>query len=314
MEKRALVYPGVGSQQIGMGKDFFDTYPQVKETFEEAGDVLGIDMAALCFDDANKDELARLERSQAALVTVGYATAQVYKQEIGITPEYCMGHSLGEYSALCGAGVIRFRDALEIVKVRGEILTGVAQRQDGLMAWVINLDKVIVQQVCDESREKGIDVYISAYDAPTQTSISGPKEQVISVGRELEKNGAIVYPLKLSGPFHSPLMEEAALKLRSVLEKYEYNDPLYPVIANHNAELYGDKDSVVENLSLQLMKPVRWQASVDYLLRQDIRFAVEMGPDRVLKHLIQNNTSDIRVFSLGSLKNLNAFKEDPINA
>lgn len=309
MAKSVFLFPGVGSQHVGMGKEFFENFKVVRDTFEEAGDVLKMDLVKTCFSEAGKTDLSGLRVSQSSLLTLSAATFRLYMEEIGHPPQYCMGHSLGEYSALYSAGVVRFTDVLAIVQQRGDILDDVAASRNGIMAWVINLDNTIVEKICRERLEEGEEIYISAYDAPKQSSISGAKEVVMSTGRILEKEGAIVYPLKLNGPFHSPLVKPAAERLCSVLSQYEYRQPIYPVIANHSATPYESKESVIDNLCLQLVRPVHWQNSVRYLLEQGIQFAVELGPDRVLKHLMKSNTDSIGTFSLGNMKDLNVIKE-----
>lgn len=308
MKKCIFMFPGVGSQHVGMGKEFYENFPVVKDTFAEAGDILEIDMAHLCFSETAKEELHKLENSQFALLTMGVATFRLFMAEIGERPQSCLGHSLGEYSALCSAGVLTFHDALKIVKQRGKILNEIAMTQEGIMAWVINLDNQVVEKICRRQLKENWKVYVSAYDAPKQSSISGIKDHVLQTGRMLEKEGAIVYPLKLSGPFHSPLMKAASDEFKSVLQQYTYNKPVYPVIANYNAGLYEGNDGVIDNLALQLMSPIRWQDSVNFLIKEGINIAFELGPDRVLKHLLQNNTDLIRAFSIGNMKDLEKVK------
>lgn len=309
IEKIAFMFPGVGSQCPGMGKDFYHQFKIARETFAEAGDVLKMDLERLCFSSSEEKELGKLENSQIALLTVSTAIQRVYKEEIRLAPRFCLGHSLGEYSALCCADIMKFSDALNIVKERGRILSQAASTMEGIMAWVINLDSKITKKICGESQAQGEEIYISAYDSPTQSSISGSKASVRKVGRKLEKQGAIVYPLKLTGPFHSPLMKKAAAQMRRILSQYEYNPPAYPVIANRDARLYQDKTSVIENLSMQLIQPICWQASVEYLLQQEITTAIEMGPDKVLKHILKNNISSIGMYSLGNMKDLEIIKD-----
>jgi [acyl-carrier-protein] S-malonyltransferase len=175
---------------------------------------------------------------------------------------------------------------------------------------VINLDIEIVQQVCREKTATGENIYISAYDSPTQCSISGHTDILMKTARELEKKGAIVYPLKLNGPFHSPLMQSAADKMKSILEQYNYIQPQYQVIANRNAQPYENAESVVENLSLQLISPIRWQASIQYLLDQGVEIAVEIGPKNVLKFLMPKNTDKILTFTTDNQKDLDLIRED----
>lgn len=310
MKKIVFMFPGVGSQYVGMGKEFYDSYNVVRETFAEASDVLKKDFSGLCFSDSSKDELKELGNAQLALVVLSVATYRVYMQEIGVPPQYCMGHSLGEYSALCCAGVIRFPDVLRLIKERGSIIKNVAVSLDGTMMWVINIDVQTVGKICKEFSREGEEVFVSAYDSPSQLSISGQNGSVMKAARKLEENGALVYPLKLSGPFHCPLMRRAAEEMRAVLQQYNYYPPVYPVIANRNAQLYSDPQKVIDNLSLQLISPVRWQASILYLLSQEVEMAIEMGPKDVLKFLLEKNSDAIRTFTLDNNDDLNNLKEE----
>jgi [acyl-carrier-protein] S-malonyltransferase len=208
---------------------------------------------------------------------------------------------LGEYSALCCSGVISFADALELVRQRGMIISKVSEPLDGTMMWVINLEAEKVEKVCREvsrDKENKKKVYVSAYDTPTQTSISGRKDVVMTAARRLEQEGAIVYPLMFSGPFHSPLMEEAARQMKTVLQQFTFGDPVYPVIANRNARPYEGKESVIDNLSLQLVSPIRWRDSMDYAAAQEITIAIEMGPKDVLKFLLKKSTPTIQPFTI----------------
>ena len=304
MKKIAFLFPGVGSQYVGMSKTLYDNFKIFKETIQEAGDILKKDFASLSFSKDKKEELDRFDIAQLTLLTFSTAAYRVYMQEIGIRPHYCMGHSLGEYSALCNAGVIQFPDALELVQQRGLILKEVSSGLDGTMMWVINLDSKIVEEVCRETSKQGKEIYVSAYDSPTQTSISGHTDVLMKTAKELEQKGAIVYPLKLSGPFHSPLMKEASERMTAVLRQYEYKNPQYPVIANRNAQPYTDAESVVDNLSLQLISPISWRASVEFLLEQQVQIAVEIGPKNVLKFLMAKNCDTIRVYTTDNQKDL----------
>ncbi|MCP5106047.1 MAG: ACP S-malonyltransferase [bacterium] len=308
MEKIVFMFPGVGSQYTGMGKAFYQDFKVVRETFEEAGDALHFDMAELCFSPDEKDKLARLEYSQAALVTLSMATFRVWKEEIAVEPRFGIGHSLGEYSALCCAGAVPFADALNIVSRRGLIINEVSASLEGTMMWVVNLESKIVEDICREvSAEKA--VYVSAYDTPTQTSISGFTGAVMTAAGKLEKAGAIVYPLKMSGPFHSPLMKEASERLRTVLEGYSFSEPLFTVIANQNAQPYQGAGSIIENLSLQLIQPIRLQSSIDVVLEQGATLAVEMGPKNVLKFLMQKNSPAFPAYSTDNPGELQTLKD-----
>jgi [acyl-carrier-protein] S-malonyltransferase len=309
MEKIALMFPGVGAQQVGMGKSFYDRYQVVRETLAEAGDVLKMDFFRLCFSKESENELNRLENAQLALVAVEVAFFRVYMQELGIEPHLCLGHSLGEYPALCSAGVISFPDTLTLVKERGRLLAEAASTLGGMMAWVINLDYKIVERVIARDAAGQNHVFVSAYDSPTQSSISGPRDAVLQVGRELEKEGAIVYPLKLSGPFHSPLMTAAADNFNACLRQFSYHPPRCPIIANQNASPYTH-GNVVENLTSQLTRPVLWQESLHRLREQQVKTAVEIGPGQVLKHLCKNNSIDLTVHSFEKNEHLENLKKN----
>lgn len=311
-KKIAFLFPGVGSQYIGMSKSLFDNFKIFKETIEEAGDILQMDLPGMCFLPGKKGEVDKLENAQAILAAFSMASYRVYMQEIGIPPLFCMGHSLGEYSALCSAGVMKFPDTLKLVRERGAAVSETAAGINGTMMWVINLDIKVLEEVCGDTSMKveGQEVYISAYDSPTQASISGHTDVLMKTARVLEQKGAIVYPLKLSGPFHCPLMKGAAEKMKGILQQYEFDPPGCTVIANRDALPYKDAGSVIDNLSLQLISPIRWRASIEYLLEQGVDIAVEMGPKNVLKFLMQKNTDAIRVFTTDNDRDLEAIRSE----
>jgi [acyl-carrier-protein] S-malonyltransferase len=172
------------------------------------------------------------------------------------------------------------------------------------MAWIVNLDTKIVETLCKEASKEGQEVYVSAYDSPTQTSISGHTDVLMKVAGELEKKGAIVYPLKLNGPFHSPLMKDAAEEMRTILGQYAYKAPKYPMIANRNAIPYEGMEHIIDNLSLQLISPIRWRDSIEYLLKQYVEIAIEIGPKNVLKFLMAKNTDSILTYTTDNEKDL----------
>lgn len=304
MNKVVFLFPGVGSQYVGMGKSLYENFPIFREAVEEVGDILKLDFNQLFFSPKKKEELNKLENAQSALLTASIATYRIFMQEIGIQPHYCMGHSLGEYSALCAAGVIRFRDALKLVRDRALVVNAAAEGVNGTMMWVVNLDVEILENVCRDAAEQEQEVYISAYDSPTQASISGHTDTLMKVAKGLEKKGAIVYPLKFNGPFHCPLMKEAAEKMKPILQQYHYEKPRYTVIANRDALPYNDAESVVDNLSLQLISPIHWKASVEYLVEQKVDIAIEMGPKNVLKFLMQKNPGSLQTYTMDNTKDL----------
>lgn len=300
--KIALVFPGVGSQHTNMAKSFYDNAQVARETFEEASDTLKMNMAEICFLKEYADKLNDIDISQLALVTASIAIYRVFVKEMGLSPSYCLGHSLGEYSALCAGGVVEFTDALQIVKQRGRIIKETISLYDGTMIWVINIDKNTVKEVCEDHAESGSEVYISAYDSPTQCSVSGNNNAIKKLTQSLESRGAIVYPLKMSGPFHSPLMVRAADEMKAVLQKYGYNPPECDVISNYSTLPYTGVESVIDNLSKQLISPIKWQESVTYLVENNVKYVIEIGPKDVLKFLIKNITPLLTSYSFNNFK------------
>jgi [acyl-carrier-protein] S-malonyltransferase len=292
-----------------MGEYLFNNYPEVRDAFEEAGDVLAINLKSLCFNPSQKEALNRLENAQVALVALSVGMYGVYRRETGVEPFCCLGHSLGEYSALCCAGGIAYADVLRLVRERGAIINRAASALQGTMMWVINQEVEKVEQLCREALSQGNAVYVSAYDTPFQCSISGATDAVVSVARTLEKMGALIFPLKLSGPFHSPLMQQAAAEMSGVLAQYRYHPLRCPVIANRNAAPYQGVDQLPENLARQLVSPVRWKDSLDYLVAQGVTTAVEIGPKDVLQFLVKKNTDRIRAYPFNKADDVQAVKE-----
>lgn len=308
MSNIIFMFPGVGSHYFGMGKTLYDNFSVAKPAFEEASDAVKMDIAKLCFSPDCKDELQTLKNSQIALVCVGVTTYRVFMEEIGLLPAFSMGYSLGEYSALVCAGAIQFKDALQMVQERGEVVSDVAKKIAGTMAWVTNIDSQTVEKICEEVSRIGEEVYVSAYDSPLKTSISGTNTAIRKAGDKVVEAGGIAIPIKMSGPFHSPLMKEAASKFKGILSNYNYQQPQYPVISNYTAHPFTDRASISQNLSLQLVSPIRWQESLQYGLSRGTDVAIELGPKTVLKYLLESNTKEYPVYSFDKAEDLQAIK------
>lgn len=308
MKKIAFVYPGVGSQHVGMGKKFYKQYAVVRSVVDEASDFLGINLYKKWQDPSNKERINDLNFAQISLVTLSYASYQLLKEQTSLQSDLMIGHSLGEYSALCCDGIIEFTDALQLVQQRGKFINEASSRQKGTMLWVIDLDTKIVEEVCKSLREQQVYVYISSYDSSMQCGISCLEKDIPIIAQSLEARDAIVYPLNLSGPFHSPLMMEASEALGKVLDGYEFRTlDNNRVIANGTGLPYTN--NVKDHLKTQLISPVRWFQSLTYLEQQGVNTIVEIGPKEILKYLVAKGGKPFQTFSFNKPEHIDELSE-----
>lgn len=295
MNKLAFLFPGQGAQYIGMGSNLCENFSVAGQVFDEANEALDFDLKKLCLQ-GSMDELTKTENTQPAILTASVAAFKVYMQEIGIKPDYTAGHSLGELSALCCAGGIQFADAVRLVRQRGRLMQQAVPEGIGSMAAVSGVEKEIIEKECYLVSNEGNIVVVSNYNSLEQIVISGHVKAVNAVGEQLKSMGARVVYLKVSAPFHSPLMQPASDSFREELKKYNFCEMEWPVISNVTAKPYHGKDQIIDYLSVQITNPVKWQSTIEYLQNSGINKAVEMGPKTVLKNLLRSNTS-IAVFS-----------------
>jgi [acyl-carrier-protein] S-malonyltransferase len=292
----AFVFPGQGSQRVGMGKALAAQYPVCRETFEQADAALGESMSRLCFEGP-ADVLTLTENTQPAIVAVSIAVFRLLKS-CGIAPAFVAGHSLGEYSANVAAGTISFADALRTVRRRGRYMQEAVPVGEGAMAAVIGLDVDTVSRACAEAAEGEV-VSPANLNAPGQVTIAGSRAAVTRVGERLKSLGARrVIPLAVSAPFHCALMKPAASRLEADLRELVVSDPTVPVVANVDATLKRDASAAIEALVSQVTSPVRWEDVVRRLLASGVRTFVEVGPGRVLSGLIKKIDRTVRVVSV----------------
>lgn len=301
MIKKAFLFPGQGSQYVGMGKALWEQFKVAADVFEQASDALGEDVRKLCFDSP-LEELTLTQNAQPAILTVSKAMYEVFLQEVGVTPEIMAGHSLGEISALTCAGAIDFSDAVKIARKRGQFMQQVVEPGKGLMAAVQTRDVAKLDEICTEASTEDSIVSISNYNTGVQTVISGDKKAVETAMEMIEKEGMKATLLNVSAPFHCPLMKPAAEMLGEELKKYTFHDPSCIVLSNVTATPYEGKDSIVENLTKQLLMPVQWVDSMKYMKRSMIRYGVELGPKDVLKKMMKKNIADIPVIAYDDTK------------
>lgn len=298
----ALLFPGQGSQYIGMGKSLTEEFPVARRTFEEADEVLKIKLSSLCFEDESS-KLTRTEYTQPALLTASVAAYRVYMDEIGLQPDYAAGHSLGEFAALTCSGAISFADTLQIVRHRGLLMQEVDPNGLGVMTAIGQADRKRAEELCVQISTKEKPVVIGCYNAPEQLVLSGHQEAVNKVAERLGTEGVTINPLKVSSSFHSPMMKPAADQFNKILSTYSFSPGDYPVISNVTA-LPHESDHLMELLTRQMTEPVRWQESIEYLQLQNVKIAIELGPKQVLQNVMKKITDSIITVSLGEASDI----------
>ena len=300
----AFMFPGQGSQAVGMGRAFAETSGAAKRIFEEANDALGFDLRRVMFEGPEAD-LALTANTQPAVLTASVAAA-VACAERGITPALAAGHSLGEYSAHVAAGTVSFADAVRIVRRRGRYMQEAVPVGRGAMAAILGLDADRVTQACDEAAEGDV-VAPANLNAPGQVVIAGSTEAVARAGERAKALGAKrVIMLFVSAPFHCALMKPAEDRLAPELRALPWSIPRVPVIANVDAEAKTDGPSSIEALVRQVSSPVRWEDVVRRLASSGVRAYVEVGPGTVLSGLVRKIDRSARVANLESPADLEA--------
>ena len=284
MSKFAIVFPGQGSQTVGMLADLAEQFDVVKQTFAEASDALGYDLWTLV-QDGPVEDLNQTQRTQPALLTASVAIWRVWQQQGGAQPVVLAGHSLGEYSALVCAGVIDFQSAVKLVELRGKLMQEAVPAGIGAMSAIIGLDNDAIAAACAQAAEDQVCSPVN-FNSPGQVVIAGNKEAVVRANVLCKEAGAKrALPLPVSVPSHCALMKPAADKLAIALEGLAFNAPTIPVI--NNADVATEIDPVAIKLALvkQLYNPVRWTETVERMASEGVEELLEMGPGKVLTGL-----------------------------
>ena len=279
-----MVFPGQGSQAVGMLKDLAENYSVVKSTFDEASQVLGYDLWTLV-QAGPAEELNKTWQTQPALLAASVAIYRVWQSINGPQPEFMAGHSLGEYSALVCAGVIDFKDAIKLVELRGKLMQEAVPSGTGAMFAIIGLDNDSIQKACEQAAQGQIVAPVN-FNSPGQVVIAGNKEAVERAGALCKEAGAKrALPLAVSVPSHCALMKPAADKLATTLNNMTFNAPQFAVINNVDVKVESSADNIKAALIAQLYSPVRWTETVEEMAKQGVTLLVEMGPGKVLTGL-----------------------------
>ncbi|MCM1160571.1 MAG: ACP S-malonyltransferase [Roseburia sp.] len=298
MGKTAFMFPGQGAQYVGMGKDFYDTIPLCKEVFEKASKASGLDVEKLCFEE--NEQINITEYTQIAMLAAEVAMLRALEAK-GIKPDVTGGLSLGEYGALAASGVMSEEDVFKIVRKRG-IYMQEAVPTGGAMAAVLGLDTKVIEEVCDS-----IDgmVTIANYNCPGQIVITGEEKAIKEAMEKLTEAGAKrCVPLKVSGPFHSPLLTGAGEKLAKELEEVTIQDIAIPYIANVTADYVTSKEEVKPLLQKQVSSSVKWQQTIERMIKDGVTTFIEIGPGKTLSGFMRKINRDVQVLNVEKVEDL----------
>ena len=292
--KHAYVFPGQGSQAVGMGKDIYDNVPEAKELFEKANEILGFRITDIMFA-GTPEELKQTKVTQPAV----FLHSVILAKALGVKPDAVAGHSLGEFSALVVAGALSFEDGLKLVSKRAMAMQQCCEQQPGGMAAVLGLDDKTIEDVC--ASVEGC-VVAANYNCPGQLVISGADEAVDAACAKLKEAGARrALRLPVGGAFHSPLMEPARQELEAAIAEAEFMIPSCPVYQNVDAQPYTDAETIKKNLIAQLTAPVRWTQIVEKMIADGVTEFTELGPGNVLQGLVSKVSREVATESKSTL-------------
>lgn len=309
MTKFAMVFPGQGSQAVGMLKDLAENYSVVKATFDEASHVLGYDLWALV-QEGPAEELNKTWQTQPALLASSVAIYRVWQEVGGPKPDFMAGHSLGEYSALVCAGVIDFKDAIKLVELRGKFMQEAVPTGAGAMYAIIGLDNESIANACEQAAQGQVVSPVN-FNSPGQVVIAGDKDAVERAGALCKEAGAKrALPLAVSVPSHCALMKPAADQLANILENIEFKAPQVAVINNVNVCAESSVEKIKTALIEQLYNPVRWTESVEFMAKEGVTTLVEIGPGKVLTGLTKRIVDSLSGFAANDMASLNSVLEN----
>jgi [acyl-carrier-protein] S-malonyltransferase len=308
---KAFVFPGQGSQIIGMGKDFYDNFKEAETVFKEVDDVLGRKLSSIIFGES-QEELTKTQNAQPALMTVSMAILKTMEKEIGKPAEelceFVAGHSLGEYSALCASSAISLAETAKLLEIRGKAFAKAGKESGGSMAAIIGVDVETAMKIAEKSRQPGETCQVANDNAIGQVVISGDETAIdrsIEIATEMGAKRAIKLPV--SGAFHSELMRPAAEIMEKALEKITIQSPKIPLITNVTANQVFSIEEIKESLIKQVTGRVRWRETLHNLDAEDVKQIVEIGSGKVLAGLTKKTCPDMATISIGNIETMKEF-------
>jgi len=302
MKKTAFVFPGQGSQAVGMGKELCDHFKVAREIFEEADDTLRFSISGLCFEGP-EEALKLTENTQPAVLTASIAALRVLRAERGIQPELTAGHSLGEYSALVASGALSFAEAVQIVRLRGKFMQEAVPVGEGTMAAILGMEWEEVEKVCEEA-SSGEVLSPANFNCPGQIVVAGHTKAVERAIELVKQKGKKAMPLQVSAPFHSPLMKPAGVRLSEALQGTTIKELRIPVVTNVEAKANLEPERVKPLLVEQVSSPVRWEESMRRMVEEGIERVLEIGPGKVLSGLMKRIDSKVETGNIEDIQSL----------
>lgn len=309
MVKLSFLFPGQGVQFIGMSKAIYEEFAIARHTFEEAEEILHKNIDRICFE-GSLSEICDMENLFPIIITCSIATYNVYMSRIGILPQFVAGHSLGEYSALVASGAMEFKDALNIVSLRGKLAKRMANNKNG-MSVVSGIDSKLILKQCDEIRKENLYVDISCYNSPDQVTVSGDNIALKKIEDYAVSLNANISPLLNSAPLHSMLMSPIIEEYKQALKECKFHEFNFPVISNVTAKPYSYE--VKDTLAKQIVSPVLWENSIMEMKRYGTQIILEMGPKPVFSNSIESNFGDMKIFCYGNKKGREEFESSIVS-
>ena len=306
--KRAFLFPGQGSQIVGMGKDIYEKYEEARKIYERASEISNIDIKKICFEGP-EEELNKTENTQIAILTTSLAILEVLKSK-NINADIAVGLSLGEYGALIYSGIISFEDGIKLIQKRGYYMGNLLPKEEYAMAAIIGLEVNKIEEICKKLNEQGKFVVPANYNCSVQTAISGETNAIDEAIELLKQAGAKrAIKLKTSGPFHTVKLQEAKNAYEKELEKYESNFRIencenIKVIKNLDGNYYTKNDNIKEILAKHIISPVRFDKAIKLMENEEIEEYVEIGPGKVLTGFIKKDNKEAKVYNINNLETL----------